>query len=175
MKNAYIEDIKTAFGLTTRELAGLLQINASQMSMAAGGHRPLPYFAQRALQTMGGVAATAAAATPKTAYTWQNINAEKQRRAMRKAELKMNRLLLKQEQLQVRLAQLERRCTALPRLLAHPSWQVNDTQLLTASVMLRQSQEQLQTAQLFAAMMQAQLEGLAAEVNYWRRTILADA
>jgi hypothetical protein len=175
MRNALVESLRSGLGLSSMQLAGLLQVPYSQLSMAAGGFRQLPSRLQPWMNLLEEMAIAAPEknkvplAKENPGYLEQTNFANRQ---MRLLSLEKEKLELQLQRTEATLQQAERRCHWLPQLLQSPLCQQDKDKALIAQLLLRQSHELQKRCWQKVTLLQGRRLALQAAIAYWETLIL---
>ncbi len=175
MRNSFVESLRSGLGLSSMQLAGLLQVPYSQLSMAAGGFRQLP---QRLRPWMNLLEEMAIAAPGKNKMPLVKENPGYQQqtnfanRQIRPLLLEKEKLELQLQRTEATLQQAERRCHWLPQLLQSPLCQQDKDKALIAQLLLRQSHELQQSCWQKVTLLHGRRLALQAAIAYWEMLTL---
>jgi len=175
MRNNFVESLRSGLGLSSMQLAELLQVPYSQLSMAAGGFRQLPQRLQPWMNLLGEIAITAPEKN-KMPLAKENPGYQQQanfaNRQIRLLLLEKEKLELQLQRAEATLQQAERRCGWLPQLLQSPLCQQDKDKALIAQLLLRQSHELQQRCWQKVTFLQGRRLALQAAIAYWEILIL---
>jgi len=167
MQASFVDDLRSSLGLTSRQMADLLWINRSGLTMAASGHRPMPGQLLPWLTLLQEIA-DAAPSPGENGWPNQRSFAGRQLRLLH-TELAKNEL--QQERVDARLEKAERLCTWLPQLLESAICKADENRQAAAALLLRQSQEQRQQYWEQSSQLHARLAALNAAIAHWQTLI----
>jgi hypothetical protein len=174
MAGSLVDDLRTTLGLTVDQMAGLLWVPRSGVTMAAGGHRQLPSHLLPWLVLLQEMANPSIAANDPAPAPGENITPMQSSfasRQLRLLNMELNKNELQKERVEAKLEKLEKLCNWLPRLLESTRCQADADRKQTAELLLRQSLEQRQRSWEQANLLRARNLALNSAIAHWKKLI----
>jgi hypothetical protein len=174
MPASFVDDLRNTLGLSGAQMAELLWIPRSGLTMAAGGHRPVPSHLLPWLSLLQDIARASPATKNLKAAPGENSSPAQSGFASRQLRLLHTELAkneLQQERVEAKLEKAERLCAWLPQLLQTAICQADAARKQSTELLLRQSQDQRQSCWEQANLLRARLLALNASIAHWKKFI----
>ncbi len=173
MADPALKYICKQLGINSRQLASLLIIPESTMSMALGGYRQIPKQVKPWLELLEKVANNNNILGKNNEKKASAIHIHYIQKQISKQHLQAEKLLLQLERATHKLQQAKRCFAWLPVLLQSELCKADADRRLSVTVMLRQWDEVRNKKMLQICMLEAKLAATEAALGYWNQQNLS--
>lgn len=176
MPSRGLKNICEPLGISSRQLAWLLMVSQSQLSMAAGGFRPVPVKLQPWMRLLEQLAVAGTFTPHSIDPVLSAFNTGRRKvvsKQIRVLKLEATRLQMRLERATFQLDKTEKCCTWLPVLLQSSLCIADADRSLATTVLLRQAAQKREAQWLEVQTLRAKLTAVDAALAYWKETDLS--